>query len=142
MPSFTIPLCPEGAIVQAVITPSSDDESEGRELSIWGVLDTGAEITVIDKSMIQLLDLEPVAKELVKSITTAVWSDVYRVNVRISAPGTVGPSYYICNVMAVSGELFGVWGHQALFGRNVLEHCLFTYNGVLQTFSLTYGGQG
>jgi hypothetical protein len=112
-----------------------------------GVLDTGANITIIDASVVSLLGLEPVGKELLNSVTTGtkpVWADAYRINVRIAAPGTVESSYYIRDVMAVSGDLFRMWsdGHQALFGRNVLEHCLFSYNGVLQTFSLTYGGQG
>ena len=47
------------------------------------------------------------------------------------------------NIMAYGGDLFRMWvdGHQAMFGRDVLEHCQFVYNGVLQTFSLAYGGQ-
>lgn len=146
MPTFTIPLCPEGAIVQAVITPSPD-ECKGRELSIQGVLDTGADFTVIDNSVVQRLGLEPVEKQLIHGITTGtkpVWADAYRINIRISAPGTKEQGYCVCNVMAVDAVLFRMRanGHLALFGRNVLEHCLFPYNGVLQTFSLAYGKEG
>jgi hypothetical protein len=68
MPTFTIPLTPVGASVQAVITPSPTDEN-GRELSIRGILDTGAAFTVIDNSVVQLLGLEPMEKQLIHGIT-------------------------------------------------------------------------
>jgi len=59
-----------------------------------------------------------------------VWADIYRVNVRISATSTDEPSYFIRNVAVVDAVLFRMRanGHLALFGRDVLDHFLFTYN--------------
>jgi hypothetical protein len=70
--------------------------------------------------------------------------DIYRINVRIYVSGTNELGYCVPNIMAYGGDLFRMWvdGHQAMFGRDVLQNCLFSYNGVLQTFSLAYGGQG
>ena len=146
MSTFTLKLSPDGAVVRALITPSSDDEGERREVTIQGVLDSGADFTVIDNSVVRQLGLEPVGKQLIHGVGTGtkpVWADIYRVNVRISATSTDEPSYFIRNVAVVDAVLFRMRanGHLALFGRDVLDHFLFTYNGVLQTFSLTYGGQ-
>ncbi len=58
------------------------------------------------------------------------------------ACGYYESDYCIRNVVVVESGLFLTSGIHALLGRNVLEHCLFSYNGVLQTFSLTCGGQG
>ena len=147
MPTFTIPLTPGGAIVRATITPAHDDKSEGRELSVRGMLDTGADLTFIDWSVVQLLDLKPITRGRINSLTTGpkpVWANIYRINVRIAAPGADGQGYCVPRgIIAVGGDLFRAWvdGHQAVFGRNVLEYCQFVFNGVLRTFTLTYGGR-
>jgi len=65
MPTFTLKLSPDGAVVRAVITPSSDDEGKRRNVSIQGVLDSGADFTVIDNSVVRQLGLEPVGKQLI-----------------------------------------------------------------------------
>jgi hypothetical protein len=113
MPIFTIPLTPVGASVQTVITPSpTDEKSEGRELSIRGIVDTGAAFTCIDNSVAQLLGLEPVEKQLIHGITTGakpVPGDIYRINVRIYAPGTNELGYCVRNIMAYGGDLFRMW---------------------------------
>jgi len=148
MPTLTFPISPfVGASVHAVITPSPHDESEVRELSVRGIIDTGAAFTSIDNSVVQLLGLEPVEKQLIHGITTGakpVPGHIYRINVRIYTPDSNEQDYCVRNIMAYGGDLFRMWvdGCQAMFGLDVLEHCLFGYNGVLQTFSMTYGGQG
>ena len=147
MPAFTLPLTPEGAIVQATITPAHDHKGEAQEVSIKGVLDTGADITYLDLSVVHLLGLEPIGRgwfSTLDSGPTPIWADLYKINIRISAPGTVEPSYNLCNMLAFGVDLPRVRadGHHAMFGRNVLEYCQFVFNGVLRTFTVTYAGQG
>jgi hypothetical protein len=115
----------------------------GREVSIRGIVDTGATFTCIDNSVVQLLGLEPVEKQLIHGIATGakpVAGDIYLIDVRIYEPGTNELGYCVRNIRASAGIYFGceLDGHQAMFGRDVLENCLFTYNGVLGTFSLVY----
>jgi hypothetical protein len=68
--------------------------------------------------------------------------NLYLPDIRIINPELADQDYCAPNVVVVESQLFLTDGINAAIGRNVLRNCLFTYNGVLQTFGLTYGRQG
>jgi hypothetical protein len=108
-----------------------------------GTIDAGADWIFIDTSIVALLGLKPVETRLVNSLTTGtspVLVNAYRVNIQISAPDTKEPRYCCGEIIVVSSGLIHplASGHQAMFGRGMLENCQLTYCAVMGTFTLTY----
>jgi len=146
VPTFTMPISPTGPVVQAVVTRpcTPNDESEAREVRIRAIIDTGAAMTFLDPSVLQALELEPVGSVPINTPSTGLrphFANQYFVDIKIAGPGdpgTIERSYCARNVAVAESELFLVWGIQALIGRNALQNCLFSYNGVLGVFTLAY----
>jgi hypothetical protein len=115
-------------------------------VKVLALFDTGVDMTFLDHSVLESLGLEPEpGKASVYTFSTGLkphTANYYRADIRIVYPEPSETDYGARNIVVVESELFLSNGIQAAIGRNVLRNCLFTYNGVLQTFGLTYGRQG
>jgi hypothetical protein len=62
----------------------------------------------------------------------------YDVGLVIPGPSLTHPAYYIHTLAVVEAYLLLSQGIHALIGRDVLQHCLLTYNGTTNLFTLAY----
>lgn len=62
----------------------------------------------------------------------------YDVSIVIPGPTQTHPAYYMHTLAVVDAHLFAAQGFHALIGRDVLQHCLFSYNGETHLFTLAY----
>ena len=97
------------------------------------MIDTGASGTVVTPGIIQQLGLAPVgvSKMSTPSTTAAVDAAVY--NLGLAFPNGVS----LPSVTALEAPLGGQ--HiQCLIGRDVLQHCVLTYVGYINQYTLSF----
>jgi hypothetical protein len=70
--------------------------------------------------------------------STASHSEPIRCQSYHTGANTAHPAYYIHTLAVVDAQLLVAQGIHALIGRDVLSHCLLTYNGTTNLFTLTY----
>ena len=120
-----------GVIVPIEISPitSSITNNKDHVVNIKALLDTGASITVIDKQIINELDLTPLGESEKGFITTA--SDVIEANRYIINISFLGDySYLSKRTMKAAGfEIKNTEYFQAVIGRDLLSYWLLTWDG-------------
>ncbi len=62
----------------------------------------------------------------------------YDVSIAIPGASPAHSPLFAYNVPVVAAQLLAAQGFQALFGRDILADCLFTYNGPMGHFTLAY----
>jgi hypothetical protein len=91
--------------------------------------------------ILQKLSLEPTGRATVNTPSTGntpVSVDQYDVSIVIHGASASQPPLNFGTIPVIHAELFGVQGFHALIGRDILEHCLFVYNGSSGIFTLSY----
>ena len=94
------------------------------------LLDTGAEISCIDKDIVQKLELQPTGSANVNTPSTGSQSHqcfCYDVDIVVPVP-TSSALKHIPAVPVIEAD-FSIQGHQGLIGRDILKEFRFTYSG-------------
>ena len=146
MPVLVSPLQPDGAIVEVLIGWSASDVHKLRTalkpipaaLSGSALLDTGAEITCLDVSLVHALGL-PVGGVVLANVPAlgAPAGTIYRdISLTVVHPsGNPHDNLREPNLTALEVNL-GPLGYQMLIGRDLLARCRFLYNGPRGRFRL------
>lgn len=147
MPHFTLQVGPSGPILQAFVTASQPrvaalqaaGQAAPPPVLIRALVDTGANCTCVDPSVLSTLSLTPTGKAKVNTPTTGatpIETDQYDIGLLIPSP--TGPPLVLPTIPAVASELLIAQGFHALIGRDILVRCFFVYNGAVQTFTLAF----
>jgi len=150
MPHFTLEISPQGPLLNAFISVSEGRKNalEQAKLAvpnfvrIRALVDTGASITCIDPSVLKdSLELPPTGSTVMITPSTGnkpVSMDLYDVGLWIP-PIKDDESWFSVGTMpVVCSDLLKSLGYHALIGRDVLEKCMFSYNGSAKIFTLAY----
>lgn len=108
-------------------------------IRIRGLIDTGASGTCVDPSVLTALGLTPTGSTLCHTPSTGSQpqqKDLYDVLLAIPAPK--GSPFVVPTLAVMTSELLAAQGFHALIGRDVLSHCILTYNGTANFFCLAY----
>jgi hypothetical protein len=147
MPHFTKQLTNGAPLVNAVlrVTQARADALIAAQQAVPGpqnmvaLIDTGASCTCVDPAIITALGLTPtgVATILTPSTgatphTTDQYDASLQIYSRLHQPPLAIP------VIAVIASNLRVQGFDALIGRDVLEHCLLSYNGQSGFYTLAF----
>jgi hypothetical protein len=62
----------------------------------------------------------------------------YDVGIIIPGPTLNHPPFILHTLAVVETALFAAQGFHSLIGRDILEHCVLTYNGSMGQFILAY----
>ena len=148
MPTLTAALTPEGAMVDVHVGLSASTVQGLRTalqpvpppVSARALLDTGAEITCLDSSVIQTLGLPPGGWAFVNLPAQGGVgiAPLYEAGLTVLHPsGNARDNLVVGNLNVYEVPLAGL-GYQALIGRDVLARCRFLYNGRGNRFRLAY----
>ena len=97
------------------------------------LIDTGASSTSIDESTVQSLGLFPVGEGIISSAShEQSAAKKYNLNIFISQ------SNLTLNAYGAFGLPLRKQGIVALIGRDLLQNCIFLYNGPIGAYILTY----
>ena len=132
----------QGAVLQVEIAPSLFTSSVSPLALITGLgaVDTGATITAIDRRVFAALGLSAIESRDVSTPSGMQVLEIHRIHIRLTQ---VGLELELPMVAAIdlSGGKVAVNGVPqdiiALIGRDILERCVFTYNGPAASFSLS-----
>jgi aspartyl protease len=106
---------------------------------IDALVDTGADCTTVDPSVVRALNLQPTGS--VSIITPSTGSTPYQTDeydVGLYLPGPTAPALVFPTIPVITAHLWHAQGFHALIGRDILDRCLFVYNGDMQLFTLAY----
>ena len=107
---------------------------------VRALIDTGASDTCVDPIALQPLNLTPTGDVSVITPSTgaiAATRPQYDVSLVILHPKQMG--HFLRGTMPIiCTELFAAQGIHALIGRDILQDCLFTFDGATGLFSLAY----
>jgi hypothetical protein len=147
MPHFTLALDPQGPVLNAVVAVSTEPsaaltaagQSAPKPVPIRALIDTGASSTCVDPSVLTALSLTPTGIVLVNTPSTGETPhQAEQFDVAWIIPAPVGPALIFRNIPVVASELLASQGFHALMGRDILDQCLFSYNGSTKQFTLAY----
>ncbi|MDA8079985.1 MAG: aspartyl protease family protein [Nitrospiraceae bacterium] len=149
MPHFTLQLTQQSGPILTVVFSVSAERHEAltkagavipKPVPIRALLDTGASSTCVDPSVFKSLSLTPTGTvQMVTPSTGKDPVDVDQYDVGIIIPG-VSPDTppFVLPILPVCCTDLAMQGIHALIGRDVLEHCVLTYNGSTNLFILAY----
>ena len=145
MPFLTVSFGPEGPLTDlyvALSTPRVDALKKAGlpfppPVLVTGLIDTGASCSAIDPSAVQSLGLIPSGKTQVYSSTTGTLPqscDLYDVCLAFARPElkVIGVTIPVIEANFTNRKF------KLLIGRDVLQLCLFVYDGKHGTFSLAF----
>jgi len=147
MPHFTLPILPNGPLLDAFVGVSdarrttllSLNQTVPNPFQIRALVDTGASGTCVDPIVMVSLGLTP--KGQVQMCTPSTGSTPHvadQYDVSIFIPCASSPPFVRKTVGVACVELLASQGFHALIGRDVLRSCLLTYNGATASFTLAY----
>jgi hypothetical protein len=148
MPVLTGALIPEGALVNVLVGPSHSTVQGLRTtlrpvppfISTKALLDTGAEMTCFDASLVQALGL-PFGGSVPANVPAQgglSFSALHDASLTIVHPsGKAGDNLVIRDITVLELALASL-GYQVLIGRDVLARCRFLYDGPKNRFRLHY----
>ena len=147
MPHFTLQISPAGPILDASVGVSrpratalkAAGQPVPKAIPIRALIDTGASCTCLDPSILEGLSLTPTGVVSVNSPTTGETphqADQFDVALFIPPPN--GLPLFIQAMPVVASHLLAMQGFHALLGRDILNNCLFAYNGEVGLFTLVF----
>jgi len=104
------------------------------------LVDTGASHTCIDPSVFQALQLQPTGSVPMHTPSTGgvpMAADTYDVGIIIASTPTSAP-FQKPNMQVSAADLLASQGFHVLVGRDILSHCVMTYNGSMQLLTVAY----
>ena len=149
MPQLTQPVGALGAVVHVALRPSTrlhrTLQAAGKlpPTAIEGlaIVDTGANRTCVDRSVVSALGLVPLGVSRVRTPSTGDAPTSGRqfevaLLLQTSVPGESPLEVDPLEVVAL--DLVAWQGVHAILGRDVLERCLLVYHGPEEQFTLAY----
>lgn len=145
MPYLTIQASAGGAMVDLAIGVSvprslilkQENKTIPSVAQVRGLIDTGASCTAVDPGVLRSLELVPTGRVPIRTPSTgnqAHECDQYDIMLMILHPKL---SLRLQTMPVIESHLVNQ-GFEVLIGRDVLERCLFVYDGVNHSFSLAY----
>jgi hypothetical protein len=147
MPHFTLSLGPQGPVLNAIVSVSNErsaaltaaGQSAPKPVPIRALVDTGASSTCVDPSVLAALSLTPTGIVLLSTPSTGgTPHQAEQFDVALIIPAPAGPALVFRTMPVVASELLASQGFHALMGRDILDQCLFSYNGSIKLFTLAY----
>jgi len=150
LPHFTLQIGPDGPIVNALLEVSqarrdaliAANQQAPALQRITALIDTGASCTSVDPSVIGTLNLQPTGSVSVFTPSTGATphhTNQYDVLLMIPGPTPAHSDALIFRTIGVIElPLLQAQGFHALIGRDILNRCLFIYNGSMGFFTLGY----
>ncbi len=139
-------LIEEGPLVQVTFTPHPlDIELLAREGTAWQpishkmMVDTGAQLTVVEDAVPQFLDLVPIRFQSIAGVTGDLDCPVYRLGINIGVSdrdGNRGEMKFWADIVAVPPVPDLTRPHVGLLGRDFLQYVRFEYDGPQGTYSI------
>ena len=105
------------------------------------LVDTGASHTFVDANILHGLLLMPVGKARMHTPSSGVMgasSDTFEISLALLGTAGVENALEFPTLRVTSAEFSSVQNFDALIGRDVLQHCVLTYNGSMGWFTLAY----
>lgn len=102
-------------------------------VSGYGLIDTGATITAVDRDILSNLGISPIGRT--KVLTPQGEEEQLLYPIRLRFPNSTLPEI---NFSRVTGSKLQHQGIIALIGRDVLVHFLFIYNGTTGQITISY----
>ena len=148
MPVLTGRLGPEGALVELLLGWSQSGVQSLRAalrpvpsaVHLRALIDTGAELSCVDVSVIHALSLPlhgmtPVNLPVAGGLTIGAQ---YEAGLTIVHPSGNSALNLVISDLVMIELALGPLGYQALIGRDVLAECHFQYHGPKNRFRLSY----
>ncbi len=146
---FTLQIDSAGPVLQALVAVSNPRRTAlgkagqpvPNPVPIRALVDTGASCTCVDPTVLKDgLKLTPTGSVSVNTPTTgATPHDAEQYDIALYIPAVAGqPVLVFETIPVVSSVLLSSQGFHALIGRDILQQCLFIYNGATGTFTLGY----
>lgn len=104
------------------------------------LIDTGASSTCIDRNVVSKLGLLPTGTQSVRTPSTGVTPvtlDEYEISLQV-LDGRAGRSVFSARSMPIISTNLRSQGLDGLLGRDVLAHCVATFDGRAQTYTLDF----
>jgi hypothetical protein len=148
MPVLIAPLQPDGALVDVLVGLSGSSVQSVRAalrpvpspLTSRALLDTGAEMTCIDVSLVQALGL-PFAGTTLANLPAhggLVVTILRDISLTVVHPSGHPRNHLAMRNLKVLEVSLTFLGYQVVIGRDVLAACRFLYNGPGNRFRLAY----
>jgi hypothetical protein len=151
MPFFTVPIGPNGPVVQLSVAISGSRATALRStgqggpvlqpILLRGLIDSGADVTFIDTRHLPFLIGVVPAMAIVADPTSgaASFAPQYEVSLTILHPSGNRRSHWARPSFPVIDKPLGAHlGYEALIGRDVLDLCTCFYDGQDKRFTLGY----
>ena len=109
-----------------------------QRVRVRAVIDTGSALTGIRPDALALLGIDPLDE--ITIATPSTWGTralAFRYHVSLSLPGEQVEMHFE-EALVLGAPFHQSEGIQALIGRDILEECLFVYDGVRRLFSLGF----
>src|SRR5262245_48649835 len=146
MPFVTGPLGANGAVVDLLVGVNEARREVlvrngfpvPERVRVSAQIDTGTAPSAIDTQVLARLDLRPIASIQARTPSnteTPQPFDQYAVSLALRADEI---EMFVRSVEVIACVFVPEEGIQAMLGRDVLEHCLFFYNGREKTFALAF----
>jgi len=117
------------ALISAGSQPPSD-------LSARALIDTGASCTAVDAAVINRLELSPTG--ITSIVTPSTGGTPHRCNEYDISLWLVSGVHSVRRTIPIVETNLAASGFEVLLGRDVLDGCVFVYNGAAGTFSLSF----
>jgi hypothetical protein len=139
---------PDGPVITVRIAPIRQDLARRRRTGqplpapqeIVALIDTGAEISCIDPSVANALQLVP--KQFgtvnVPAVGGMGYSTFYKVELVVPHPTALASQFLVIPDLDVVEVALTAFGYDAVIGRDVLAYCVLVYDGLAGAFVLTY----
>jgi hypothetical protein len=99
------------------------------------MLDTGAQITIVEDAVPKFLNLEPIRFQAIAGVTDDLDCPVYRLEIAIGSQdhddprGAIAEIRFSADVVAIPPVAELARAHVGLLGRDFLQHVRFEYDG-------------
>lgn len=147
MPMISGPITQDGAVISILVGVSENRRqrlinagfSMPPSIPVLAVIDTGSFATGVRPEIFRTLGVESL--DSIPVLTPSTKHDAphlcdwYHVSLTLASDMT---HKYLPSIFAIAREGFGEHGIQALIGRDVLNHCVFSYFGPHATFELSF----
>ena len=148
MPTLIQPLQAEGAVTDVSVGWSTARVQLTRaalrpvppSVILRALVDTGAETTCLDGSLIRALGL-PVAGTVIVNLPAhggVIGGILYEASLTILHPSGKARDHFVVQHVLMLDIALASLGYQAVIGRDVLKQCRFVYDGPADRFELHY----